>query len=253
MPEIFEGIRGPEKGGCFLYSRHFNPTLDVLARYLAAMEGTEAAVCTASGMAAISTTMLTLLKNNAAQLDVNAADMDTSISRSREMLQSAVDIEILSASVSNGELEARIKVQNNSGHKTPTGYPSRRMWLNFKVTDSNNNVIFESGRINADGSIAGADNDEDATEFEPHYELITSADQVQIYESIIGDHQGKVTTGLLKGVRYLKDNRVVPYGFNKATAHKDVGVFGAARDDADFSGGQDSVTDDPNPPWSPRA
>lgn len=60
MPEIFEGIRGPEKGGCFLYSRHFNPTVDVLDRYLAAMEGTEAAVSTASGMGAISSTILQL-------------------------------------------------------------------------------------------------------------------------------------------------------------------------------------------------
>ncbi|UCF92328.1 MAG: aminotransferase class I/II-fold pyridoxal phosphate-dependent enzyme [Desulfobacterales bacterium] len=58
MPEIFEGLRGPEKGGCFLYSRHFNPTVDVLARYMAAIEGTEAAVCTASGMAAIACTLL---------------------------------------------------------------------------------------------------------------------------------------------------------------------------------------------------
>ena len=62
MPEIFEGIRGPGKGGCFLYSRHFNPTVDVLARYLAAMEGTESAVCTASGMSAISSTLLQLCK-----------------------------------------------------------------------------------------------------------------------------------------------------------------------------------------------
>lgn len=53
MPEIFEGIRGPDRGGCFLYSRHFNPTVQVLCRYLAAMEGTEAAACTASGMGAI--------------------------------------------------------------------------------------------------------------------------------------------------------------------------------------------------------
>ena len=60
MPEIFEGLRGPDKDGCFLYSRHFNPTVDVLARYLAAMEGTESAVCTASGMAAISCTLLQL-------------------------------------------------------------------------------------------------------------------------------------------------------------------------------------------------
>jgi methionine-gamma-lyase len=61
MPEIFEGLRGPEKGGCFLYSRHFNPTVDVLARSLAAMESTEGAVCTASGMAAISCTLLQLV------------------------------------------------------------------------------------------------------------------------------------------------------------------------------------------------
>lgn len=63
MPEIFHGLRGPNKGGCFLYSRHFNPTVNVLARYLAAMEGTEAAVCTASGMSAISCSLLQLCKN----------------------------------------------------------------------------------------------------------------------------------------------------------------------------------------------
>lgn len=62
MPEIFQGLRGPEKGGCFLYSRHFNPTVDVLARYLAAMEGTEFALCTASGMSAIACTLLQLCK-----------------------------------------------------------------------------------------------------------------------------------------------------------------------------------------------
>ncbi|MBW2736802.1 MAG: aminotransferase class I/II-fold pyridoxal phosphate-dependent enzyme [Deltaproteobacteria bacterium] len=62
MPEIFDGLRGPEKGGCFLYSRHFNPTLDVLSRYLGAMEGTEYGVCTASGMAAISCTLLQICR-----------------------------------------------------------------------------------------------------------------------------------------------------------------------------------------------
>lgn len=60
MPEIFEGLRGPDKGGCFLYSRHYNPTLAVLARYLAAMEATEDGLCTASGMAAISCSLLQL-------------------------------------------------------------------------------------------------------------------------------------------------------------------------------------------------
>ncbi len=60
MPEIFEGIKGPHDGGYFLYSRHFNPTVDILSRELAAMEGTESATCTASGMAAISCAILQL-------------------------------------------------------------------------------------------------------------------------------------------------------------------------------------------------
>lgn len=62
MPEIFEGVRGPEKGGCFLYSRHFNPTVDVLDRYLAAMEGTESCVSTGSGMSAIACALLQICK-----------------------------------------------------------------------------------------------------------------------------------------------------------------------------------------------
>jgi methionine-gamma-lyase len=63
MPEIFGGIRGPHDGGCFLYSRHFNPTVDILSRYLAAMEGTEAALCSASGMSAIACTLLQLCQS----------------------------------------------------------------------------------------------------------------------------------------------------------------------------------------------
>lgn len=53
MPRIFHGERGPEIGGCYLYGRHFNPTVYVLGRQIAALEGMEAGYCTASGMAAI--------------------------------------------------------------------------------------------------------------------------------------------------------------------------------------------------------
>jgi methionine-gamma-lyase len=58
MPEIFHGLRGPDEGGCYLYGRHFNPTVYVLGRQLAAIEGTEAAYCTASGMSAISAALI---------------------------------------------------------------------------------------------------------------------------------------------------------------------------------------------------
>ena len=57
MPEIFQGHRGPDQGGCFLYGRHFNPTVYALGRQIAALEGAENGYCTASGMAAISGTI----------------------------------------------------------------------------------------------------------------------------------------------------------------------------------------------------
>ncbi|MDH3901790.1 MAG: aminotransferase class I/II-fold pyridoxal phosphate-dependent enzyme [Xanthomonadales bacterium] len=60
MPDIFGGKKGPDQGGCYLYGRHFNPTVYTLSKQLAALEGTEAAYCTASGMSAISATLMQL-------------------------------------------------------------------------------------------------------------------------------------------------------------------------------------------------
>ena len=61
MPDIFQGQLGPDEGGCYLYGRHFNPTVYVLGRQLAAMEGAEAGYCAASGLGAISSALLGLL------------------------------------------------------------------------------------------------------------------------------------------------------------------------------------------------
>jgi methionine-gamma-lyase len=55
MEETFEGLEG-----CYLYSRHWNPTNRYLSQALAKMENTESAVVTASGMAAITCTLLQL-------------------------------------------------------------------------------------------------------------------------------------------------------------------------------------------------
>ncbi|HEX7374224.1 MAG TPA: aminotransferase class I/II-fold pyridoxal phosphate-dependent enzyme [Steroidobacteraceae bacterium] len=60
MPEIFQGHLGPETGGCYLYGRHFNPTVYVLGRQIAAYEGAAAGYCTASGLGAISATIMQL-------------------------------------------------------------------------------------------------------------------------------------------------------------------------------------------------
>jgi len=50
-----------------------------------------------------------------------------------------------------------------------------------------------------------------------------------------------VTTGLLSATQYLKDNRILPRGFDKATAPAEIGVYGAANGDEDFTGGSDRV------------
>jgi mono/diheme cytochrome c family protein len=145
------------------------------------------------------------------------------------------------AEVRGGRLEADIAVENLAGHKLPTAYPSRRAWLHVVVRDRNGRAVFESGALSADGSIQGNDNDTDAARFEPHYTEVRAADQVQIYEPVLADHAGAVTTGLLAAVRYLKDNRLLPRGFDKRTAHKDVAVIGHALEDNDFTASGDRI------------
>jgi hypothetical protein len=134
-----------------------------------------------------------------------------------------------------GRLETDITVANLTGHKLPTAYPSRRVWLHVTVRDTANRVIFESGALHANGSIEGNDNDADPKKFEPHYTEIRSADQVQIYEPILKDQNGSVTTALLSAVGYVKDNRLLPRGFDKTSADPDIAVYGGAAQDPGFT------------------
>jgi hypothetical protein len=154
---------------------------------------------------------------------------------------SAAKVSVPEARVEDGILRAEVAISNLAGHKLPSAYPSRRAWIRFAVLDRNGTVVFESGRLNPDGSIAGNDNDEDRSRFEPHYGEIRSPEEVQIYEAILGAPGDKVTTVLLAATHYLKDNRILPLGFNKATADGDISVKGGAAEDADFEGGGDRV------------
>src|SRR5262249_16749454 len=143
--------------------------------------------------------------------------------------------------VSAGKLMAEVFVENLTGHKLPTAFPSRRAWIHFAVRDQNGNAVFESGALKPDGSIQGNSNDADPSHFEPHFREITSSDQVEIYEPILKDGEGHVTTGLAAAIGYLKDNRLLPAGFEKQTADKDIAVVGDAADDRNFSAGGDLV------------
>ena len=139
------------------------------------------------------------------------------------------------------KLVATVDIESLTGHKLPTGFPARRVWLRFTVLDASGNTVFESGAFEANGSISGNDNDSDPSGYEPHYQQITSPDQVQIYESIMHDTEENVTTVLLHGAGYAKDNRLLPAGFDKGSAADDIAVRGQAAEDEDFGSGGDRV------------
>ena len=191
--------------------------------------------------AGANTTMLDILDRNRAALGVGSTGLASAIDDARGMLAGAAELSLVEAVIAGAELRVEVEVVNRSGHKLPTSFPSRRVWLHLKITDSSGEVAFESGRLEDDGRIAGADGDAEPSAYEPHYQEITSADQVQIYEPVMGDTDGQVTHTLLRASRYLKDNRLTPAGFVKANAPADVQVAGVALGDADFDDGVDRV------------
>jgi hypothetical protein len=170
------------------------------------------------------------------------AELEQAQQATRDNLKAnSARVEISELSRSGDTLTARIRIENLTGHKLPTAYPSRRVWLHVILRDADGAMVFESGALRDDGSIVGNDNDRDATRYEPHYATITDPGQVQIYEGILADPEDNVTTGLLTAIRYIKDNRLPPHGFDKTTAQYDIAVQGEAYDDPDFDAPGDTI------------
>lgn len=188
--------------------------------------------------------MLRLLNKYRADLGIVAEpqELEASALRTEAFLKTrTAELAVTPVVRVGAKVQFAVNVRNLSGHKFPTAYPSRRAWLHVTISDASGKVVFESGAQRADGAIVGNDNDEDAGRFEPHHDVIRSAAEVQVYESVMVDATGRVTTSLLSGLRFAKDNRLLPRGFDKARATEDVAVRGDAAGDADFAGGADSV------------
>ena len=140
----------------------------------------------------------------------------------RQLEEETATISIERAILTGDTLELDVVVRNLTGHKFPTGYPSRRAWIHVTALDRQGRAVFESGRLGGSGLIEGNASDTAGDTFEPHYQEITSGNQVQVYESIMGTPAGAPTTGLLQATRYLKDNRLLPRGFDKQTAAAEI-------------------------------
>jgi hypothetical protein len=185
--------------------------------------------------------MLNILQDYKTELGVLANDFSRTLLETESLLNSSATVEVTQKTLDNTGLNFQVKINSATGHKLPSSYPSRRVIVHITVKDVNNRIVFESGKINPDGSVVGLDSDQDLKSYEPHYQQISSAEQVQVYEAIMQNSDNYVTYTLLRANQYIKDNRILPLGFDKSTAENDIKVVGNALNDSDFLGGSDSV------------
>ena len=188
--------------------------------------------------------MLRMLNRYRDDLGVTALpqELELAANRTADHLRTATaTVEISGVGIAGERLEATVTVRNLAGHKFPTAYPSRRAWLRLAVTNTWGERVFESGGFSADGRVIGDDHDADGSRYEPHYTVITSPEEVQIYQAVMVDGGGAVTTGLMSAHEWVKDNRILPDGFDPGRADARVQVVGTAAGDPDFAAGSDRV------------
>jgi hypothetical protein len=138
----------------------------------------------------------------------------------------------VSSTVANGTLTSDVQVTNLTGHRLPSGVGFRRAFLEFQVYEKQGDsekVIWSSGRTDADGKIVGPDGKPLPSEsfqtmpdgkqaYQEHHNQefpITRQDEVQIYEELVKDADGKFTTSFLRRDVEFKDNRLLPVGWTR--------------------------------------
>ncbi|GAB4421703.1 MAG: hypothetical protein Fur0044_19350 [Anaerolineae bacterium] len=153
----------------------------------------------------------------------DAASLNATIIRAREMLQKAATISVTLTSAGANKIAA-VRVTNQTGHKLPTGYPEgRRIWLNLKAYDEDNNLIYESGAYN------------------PSTGVLTEDPAIKIYEAKQGmssdlatllqmpENANQPTFHFVLNNVILKDNRIPPRGFTaSALSQRGLAPVGAS-------------------------
>lgn len=200
------------------------------------------------------TFVLSLLRDHAEELGVTAPReaFDATIEATREQLASRTARigmkEVAAPEGVDGVLAVEVEVTNLTGHKLPSGHPSRRMWLEVVAKTLEGDVVFSSGRWNERGLIVGPDGEALPTEradgpIEPHRDVVAAQDQVARFRGVMADAKGDPTFLLLRGDGWFVDDRLLPRGWS--ADHPDAAHTGPAgvEGDADFPQGKGSVSD----------
>lgn len=188
--------------------------------------------------------MLDLLADHAAWLGAAATPegLRAASDESEATLRSAVTLS-LEVHVVEGTLVGLVHLENHAGHRFPTSYPTRRAFVRFTIEGADGGVLFLSGRTDEAGGLVDADGArlDYPGSLSPHYQVVQAQDQVQVYEAVMGDADGRVTHALLRATRYLKDDRLLPRGWSET--HPDAARTApvGTDDDPDFAPGRDTV------------
>ncbi len=178
--------------------------------------------------------MLELMKDNrdTLGLDGKISAFNETIAKTLTMLKTqTLNLSLDFVKAENDTAFFDLELVNKAGHKFPSGYNSRRAFVEFLVTSENGDTLFHSGRMDEDFEVIGHDDN-----FEPHYDVISSEDEVQIYQLVPVDVNGDFTTVLERANTPAKDNRLPPLGFTTDDIVYDTTVIaGAALLDEDFN------------------
>jgi hypothetical protein len=173
--------------------------------------------------------------------------------------QETAKIEVSSLKRTDAYLEASVHVENLAGHSLPSGVSFRRAFLTFEALDGEGKVVWASGRTNSVGAIVRGVGDEvlpteffydPATRqqvFQPHHDVITDEGQAQIYEELMANPVGKITTSFVGLDHALKNNRLLPKGWRGDGPFAEfTGPHGEAEHDSEYinpsgSTGSDTV------------
>lgn len=172
-----------------------------------------------------------------------AAELVDHAARAGASVAGAATVAITRAARDGDALVVDVTVHNKSGHKFPTGYPSRRAFLHVTVKRSDGATLFESGATDAYGRLVdGRGNLVDVDgELHPHRDLVTHDDEVQIWESVAGDASGAPARTVVDATGYLKDDRLLPDGWSRNGPDAAITAPVGTQDDANF-GSSDTVT-----------
>ncbi len=188
--------------------------------------------------------MLDIFAKNREKLGAPAsteAFKQAALATRKQLADSTAKLTIKGTRVEDGRFKFDVLVENKTGHKLPSGYPSRRVWLAMEIRQGRTRV-FLSGSVDEAGRL---DDVKDPLAL-PHIDVVTQPSQIPVWETVVVDAKGKTTTELVAMARYAKDNRILPKGWRqdgpyaKKTAPQGIGK------DSDFVGGHDTVHYDLN-------